>query len=162
MVGVARRGRDLVVDAGRDSEPLTVHVVTLNGEERITARAVVDASGTWTQPNPLGGDGLPALGEAAAADRIVYQVPDLTDPAVRARYAGKRIAVAGCGHSALTALVAFAELAEQHPGTQVEWLLRRGQVGDTFGGGDADQLPARGALGRAGPPGVAAEGTSAP
>jgi thioredoxin reductase len=148
VVGVARRGRDLVVDAERDSEPLTVHVETGNGQERITARAVVDASGTWTRPNPLGADGLPALGEAAAADRIVYQVPDLDDPNVRARYAGKRVAVAGSGHSALTALVTFAELAEEHPGTQVEWLLRRGQVGNTFGGGDADQLPARGALGQ--------------
>lgn len=151
VVGVARRGRDRVVDAGRDSEPLTVHVRTTStggaGEERITARAVVDASGTWATPNPLGGDGLPAAGEAAAADRIVYQVPDLTDPAVRARFAGKRVAVAGSGHSALTALVAFAELAEQVPATHVVWLLRRGQVGDAFGGGDADQLPARGALG---------------
>ena len=152
VIGVARQGRDRVVDAGRDSEPLTVHVRTTSagrvGEERITARAVVDASGTWTTPNPLGADGLWALGEAAAADRIAYQVPDLTARAVRARYAGKRVAVAGSGHSALTALVAFAELAEQVPGTRVVWLLRRGRVGDTFGGGDADQLPARGALGR--------------
>jgi cation diffusion facilitator CzcD-associated flavoprotein CzcO len=148
VLGVARRGRDLVVDAGRDTEPLTVHVHTPGGDERITARAVIDASGTWAQPNPLGGDGLPALGEWAAAGRIAYQVPDLTDPTVRARYAGKRIAVAGSGHSALTALVAFAELAEQAPGTHVVWLLRRGAIGNTFGGGDADQLPARGALGQ--------------
>ncbi|EWM19041.1 FAD-dependent oxidoreductase, partial [Kutzneria sp. 744] len=28
VVGVARRGRDRVVDAGRDAEPLTVHVET--------------------------------------------------------------------------------------------------------------------------------------
>ena len=146
--GVARRGRDRVVDAGRETEPLTVHVQTAVGEERIRARAVVDASGTWGSPNPLGADGLPAAGERAAADRIAYQVPDLTDPSVRARYAGKRVAVAGSGHSALTALVAFAELAEAAPGTHVDWLLRRGQVGDTFGGGEADQLPARGALGR--------------
>ena len=147
VAGVARRGRDLVVDEDRDREPLVVHVATETGEERITARAVVDASGTWTLPNPLGGDGLPALGERGATDRIVYRVPDLNDPAVRARYAGKRIAVAGSGHSALTALVAFAELADTAPGTHVDWLLRRGQVGDTFGGGQADQLPARGALG---------------
>ena len=146
--GVARRGRDRVVDAGRESEPLTVHVQTAGGEERLLARAVVDASGTWGSPNPLGADGLPAAGERAAADRVAYQVPDLTDPGVRARYAGKRVAVAGSGHSALTALVAFAELAETAPGTHVDWLLRRGQVGDTFGGGEADQLPARGALGR--------------
>lgn len=148
VVGVARRGRDLVVDEGRDREPLVVHVATAAGVELVTARAVLDASGTWTVPNPLGGDGLPALGEQAAADRIVYRVPDLDDPAVRARYAGRRIAVAGSGHSALTALVAFAALADTAPGTHVDWVLRRGQVGDTFGGGEADQLPARGGLGQ--------------
>jgi cation diffusion facilitator CzcD-associated flavoprotein CzcO len=156
VVGVARRGRDRVVDADRDIEPLTVHVTSAGGEERISARAVVDASGTWAQPNPLGGDGLPALGERAAADRIAYQVPDLDDPAVRARYAGKRIAVAGAGHSALTALIAFADLAERAPGTRVDWLLRRGSIGNTFGGGDADQLPARGALGQRAAEAVAA------
>ena len=59
VVGVARRGRDRLVDAGRDVEPLTVHVRTADGaEERITARAVIDASGTWRSPNPLGGDGF--------------------------------------------------------------------------------------------------------
>ena len=145
VVGVARRGRDRIVDAGREAEPLTVHVRTADGEERITARAVIDASGTWGTPNPLGGDGLPALGEQAAAEKITYRVPDLT--AERARYAGKRIAVAGSGHSALSALVALAELAEQKPGTKIVWLLRRGAVGTVFGGGEADQLPARGALG---------------
>ena len=56
VVGVARRGRDRVVDAGRDSEPLTVHVRTTSagrvGEDRIAVRAVVDASGTWATPEP--------------------------------------------------------------------------------------------------------------
>ncbi|HTF52356.1 MAG TPA: NAD(P)-binding domain-containing protein [Pseudonocardia sp.] len=148
VVGVARRGRDRVVDAGRETEPLTVHIETSDGrQERIAARALIDASGTWATPNPLGADGLPALGEAAAAERISYRVPDLNDPAVRARFAGRRIAVAGSGHSALTALVFFAELAQTEPDTHVSWLVRRGSVGDTFGGGEADQLPARGALG---------------
>ncbi|MDU0287634.1 NAD(P)-binding domain-containing protein [Saccharothrix longispora] len=141
VVGVARRGRDRVVDDGRDREPLTVHVATADGEERIAARAVVDASGTWGSPNPLGGDGLPAVGERAAAERIAYRVPDVV--AETGRYAGKRVAVAGSGHSALTALVALAGL----PGTHVTWLLRRGAVDAVFGGGEADQLPARGALG---------------
>ncbi|MEQ4206814.1 FAD-dependent oxidoreductase [Actinopolymorpha sp. B9G3] len=147
VVGVARRGRDRLVDAGRATEPLTVHVATEEGVDRITAQAVIDASGTWSTPNPLGGDGLPALGEHAAAERISYRVPDLADAAVRARYAGKRVAIAGSGHSALTALVALIGLADEHPDTQVVWLLRRGAVGNVFGGGDADQLPARGALG---------------
>ena len=148
VVGVARRGRDRVVDAGRETEPLTVHVRTADGrEKRITAQAVIDASGTWISPNPLGGDGLPAIGETTASDRIVYQVPNLTDPTVAERYAGKHVVVAGSGHSALTALVAVAGLAEQQPSTRITWLLRRGAVGAVFGGGEADQLPARGALG---------------
>ncbi|WP_035281100.1 NAD(P)-binding domain-containing protein [Actinokineospora spheciospongiae] len=148
VVGVARRGRDLVVDAGRGTEPLAVHVRTADGgEERIAARAVVDASGTWTSPNPLGGDGLPAIGEAAAADRISYRVPDLADPGVAARYAGGHVVVAGSGHSALTALVALAGVAERETATRITWLLRRGAAGAVFGGGAADQLPARGALG---------------
>jgi thioredoxin reductase len=156
VVGVARRGRDRVVDAGRDTEPLTVHVRHVDGrEERITARAVIDASGTWGSPNPLGGDGLPAMGETAA-DWISYRVPNLTDDAVRARYAGRHVVIAGSGHSALTALVAFAELAEREPTTRITWLLRRGAVGSTFGGGDADQLPARGALGQLAKASVAA------
>lgn len=148
VTGVSRAGRDRVVDSGRDEQPFTVHLVTTAGsEERITARAVIDASGTWTAPGPLGGDGLPALGEAATADRISYRVPDLKDPAVRARHSGRRTAVVGSGASAFTTLAGLADLAEDAPGTRAVWILRRGIGGDTFGGGDADELPARGALG---------------
>jgi thioredoxin reductase len=148
VTGVSRAGRDRVVDADRDQQPFTVHVTTADGaEERITARAVVDASGTWSTPSPLGGNGLPALGEKAHAAQITYRVPDLKGPAVRARYAGKRTAVVGTGASAFTALAYLADLAEEAPGTHVAWILRRGISGSTFGGGDADQLPARGALG---------------
>jgi hypothetical protein len=148
VVGVARRGRDRVVDAGRDTEPLSVHIRRADGtEDRITAQALIDASGTWATPNPLGGEGLPALGERAAADVLEYRVPHVDDPEVRARYAGKHIVIAGSGHSALTAIVALAGLEKQTPGTRISWVLRRGDVGSTFGGGEDDQLPARGALG---------------
>ncbi|MFB7115434.1 NAD(P)-binding domain-containing protein, partial [Streptomyces sp. NPDC056291] len=86
VTGVSRAGRDRIVDADRETQPFVVHVAYADGaEERIFARAVIDASGTWTTPSPAGGSGLPALGEKAAADRITYRVPDLKDPAVRAR-----------------------------------------------------------------------------
>lgn len=39
------------------------------------------------------------------------------------------------------------DLAREQPDTRISWLLRRGAIGDTFGGGQADELPARGALG---------------
>lgn len=148
VIGVARAGRDRVVDAGRDTEPLSVHIRRADGsEDRVLAGAVIDATGTWGSPNPLGGEGLPALGERAAAAHIDYRVPDLEDPRVRADYAGKHTVIAGAGHSALTAIVALSRLAAEAPGTRITWALRRGDVGSTFGGGEADQLPARGALG---------------
>ncbi|MFC9860201.1 MULTISPECIES: NAD(P)-binding domain-containing protein [unclassified Streptomyces] len=149
VTGVSRAGRDRVVDADRESQPFVLHLTTPDGEERVLARAVVDASGTWLTPGPAGAGGLPALGEKAAADRISYRVPDLHDPAVRARYAGGRTAVIGSGASAFTALAALADVAKDEPGTHSTWILRRGISGSTFGGGAADQLPARGALGLA-------------
>ncbi|WP_406165506.1 NAD(P)-binding domain-containing protein [Streptomyces canus] len=152
VTGVSRAGRDRIVDADREAQPFVVHVAHADGrEERLFARAVIDASGTWTTPSPAGADGLPALGEKAAADRITYRVPDLKDPAVRARYAGKHTAVIGSGASAFTALAYLADLAtsDDGTGTTAVWILRRGISGSTFGGGTADQLPARGALGLA-------------
>jgi hypothetical protein len=108
---------------------------------------VIDASGTWGTPNPLGGDGLPAIGEHAAATRITYRVPDLADERVASRYRGRHVAVVGSGHSALTALVALTGPSFDSS-TRVTWVLRRGRVGNVFGGGQADALAARGALGR--------------
>ncbi|GAA2637641.1 NAD(P)-binding domain-containing protein [Streptomyces vastus] len=148
VTGVARAGRDRIVDSGRDEQPFTVHIQLADGrEELLAARAVIDASGTWSTPSPMGADGLPALGEKTAAKRISYQVPDLGDPAVRARYAGKRTAVIGSGASAFTALAYLADLAKAEDGTHAVWILRRGIGANTYGGGEADELPARGALG---------------
>jgi hypothetical protein len=149
ITGVSRRGRDRLVDAGRESQPFTVHVTASNGgtangdEYRLDARAVIDASGTWRQPNPAGADGLPALGEHAAADLIRYQIPDFAEPGP---FAGAHTVVLGSGHSAATAVIELARIAQAHPGTRITWALRRVTDG-TFGGGDADQLPERGALG---------------
>ena len=68
VTGVSRAGRDRVVDADREAQPFAVHLAHTDGrEERVLARAVIDASGTWRSPNPAGAGGLPALGEHAAA-----------------------------------------------------------------------------------------------
>ena len=147
VTGIARHGRDVLVDSGRDGEPFAVDLETPQGRTRLLARAVIDASGTWTGPNPLGADGLPALGEPAHDDRISYRIPDFRDPAVRARYAGKHVAVAGTGASAQTVLIELNTLAQSEAGTRVSWLVRRARGGEAFGGGDNDQLVERGALG---------------
>ncbi|WP_030483992.1 FAD-dependent oxidoreductase [Nocardioides aequoreus] len=147
VTGVGRAGRDLLVDSGRETDPFVLHVATPTGPERLMASAVVDASGTWGHPNPLGADGYPAVGEPDHADRLHHGIPDLDDPEVAARYAGKHVAVAGKGASAQGVLVALARLARQAPTTRVSWLLRRPRLGDAFGGGDNDQLEQRGRLG---------------
>ncbi len=148
VTGVGRAGRDLLVDSGRENDPFAVHVETPTRRERLLASAVVDASGTWTRPNPLGADGYPALGEPENAERISYGIPDFTNPTVAARYAGKHVAVAGKGASAQGVLIGLAKLAERDAATRVSWLLRRHSVGDAFGGGDNDQLEQRGQLGQ--------------
>lgn len=143
VTGVARQGRDKVVDGGRKSQPFVVHTVDADrNEARLVARAVVDASGTWELPNPAGADGFPALGESAASGAISYRIPaDVSE------LAGSHIVVVGAGHSATHAVLRLSELARRSPGTRVTWLLRRGSTANVFGGGIGDELPERAALG---------------
>src|SRR5258705_298698 len=110
--------------------------------------AVIDASGTWRTANPLGGNGIPARGEADAreAGRVFDGMPDVLDRQ-RTHFAGKTVAVVGAGHSATGTLLALAELATAEPDTSIRWLLRAPNATRAFGGGDADALPARGAIG---------------
>ena len=115
VVGVARAGRDRLVAIDRDDVPFTVHVASPAGRAVMSACAVIDASGTWGTPNPLGADGYVAPGEAEHSDRIFYGIPDLGRPETAGRYAGKHVAVAGRGASAQNALIALAQLAERHP-----------------------------------------------
>lgn len=112
----------------------------------IEAAAVIDASGTWSVPNPAGADGLPALGETEAANHVATGIPDVLG-AARGRYAGRRVAVLGSGHLALNALIDLAALRDTAPATRIFWLMRKDHVESVFGGEDADALPARGALG---------------
>jgi thioredoxin reductase len=148
VVAVARHQLDKVRSPGRDRLPFQVRIRDRHGQLRdLRARAVIDASGTWTQPNPLGASGLPALGEAAAASRIVYGLPDVAGRD-RGRYAGRRTVVVGAGHSAATSLLALADLQQEAPSTEVVWAVRstipRPLVGK--GSAQADELPARGRL----------------
>lgn len=145
VTAIARQGFDKVRTAGRDSSPF---LLRLSDGSQLMASAVIDASGTWRTPNPVGGNGIPAHGEAdaVAAGRIHNGMPDVLGR-LRDRYAGKSVAVVGAGHSATGTLLTLAELAEAEPGTTVHWVLRAPDPSRAYGGGDADALPARGAIG---------------
>lgn len=150
VVGVSRKGSDKVRTAGRDALAFVLRVADADGHVRsVEARAVIDASGTWSQPNPASADGLPAPGEAEAADRIAYGIPDVLGRD-RVRYAGRTTAVVGSGHSALNALIELAQLAGEAPGTRILWITRKEHIEAAYGGEAADALPGRGALGSQG------------
>jgi thioredoxin reductase len=146
VVQVTRQGFDKVKSRGRELAPFVIRVKGPGGERDYLAQAVIDASGTWSNPNPLGANGVPALGERELGDRIAYGMPDVVGTQ-RIDYAGKRTLVVGAGHSAAGTLLALAELAESIPGTSIVWATRGDQLTRVFGGGEADGLPARGQLG---------------
>jgi thioredoxin reductase len=147
VTSVSRRGFDKVKTIGRASAPFELVVTSADGTtDRVLARAVIDASGTWFAPNPLGASGLVAEGEVEHRDHVRYGIPDVLGRE-RTRYASRRTIVVGSGHSAFNALLDLAALAEAEPGTEVVWAVRRQDVGLMFGGGQNDQLEARGALG---------------
>lgn len=144
---VARQHFDKVRASDRGSSPFVIRFRRADGVVlQQFASAVLDTSGVWTRHNPLGANGLPAIGERELAGRIDYGLPDILGRR-SASYAGQRIAVVGAGHSAANSLLALMELARAVPSTRIHWLLRGDNTSRVFGGGDADALPARGKLG---------------
>lgn len=143
MADVIRLGTR-VIGVRRPSGPSGPFVLTLRraqgGTETVACDAVIDASGTWASPNPIGADGRAAGGEDRAP--ILYGTPDVLGTE-RERFAARRVLVAGAGHSAAHVLIDLARL----PGTEITWIVRGGDPVRLWGGGENDALPARGALG---------------
>lgn len=149
VTAISREGLDKVSSRAREGTPFVVVYADRSGAiQRLRARAVIDASGNWSQPNPIGIDGLPIAGEHEYAHRIAYGIPDVAG-AKRATYAGKRTLVIGSGHSAINVALALMELQEEDPATEIYWALRHGNINRLLGGGLNDQLPERAALGLA-------------
>ena len=146
VTGITRAGTDKITTSGRSEAPFVITTEGPFGLERTLARAVIDASGTWLTPNPVGADGRPAIGERHAGDLIEVGIPDVLGRD-RRRYAKRRVAVVGSGHSAQNAVRDLATLSTRTPGTQVTWIVRRSDAGHMFGGKANDQLPERGRLG---------------
>jgi len=142
VLSVTRLGHDRMKDGRRSEVPFAVLADTPEGRRRFLARAVIDATGTWANPNPMGSEGVPAAGETEARESVHYGLPNIAG--TPERYAGKRVLVIGSGHSAINNVLSLAEL----PGTRIAWGVRRANPAQLWGGGDVDELPARGALGR--------------
>jgi thioredoxin reductase len=148
VISISRVGFDKARTKGRENAPFEIRYQNGKGAEMLRADAVIDASGTWSSPNPGGANGLSAIGEGEFATRIAYAMPDIRGSA-RGRYAGKTVAVLGAGHSAIGTLTELARLRDDAPNTEVVWLLRGTDPSKAFGGGVNDKLSARGELGTA-------------
>ena len=146
VLAVSRQAIDKMKDSGREDAAFSLHVRHADGTKQVhLAKAVLDASGTWHNPNPLGANGLTAVGELSNAARITYGIPDVQ--ANLERYANQRVMVVGGGHSAINALLDLARLKEHYPATKILWILRNTNLARVYGGGEDDDLPARGQLG---------------
>lgn len=143
LIAAGRSGVDKVGD-DREERPFMLHIKTKSGRKTILAKAVIDSTGTWNQPNPIGSGGIEAPGEEEASFFIQKNIPDILGRE-RRRYIDKKTAVIGNGHSAIHAVLALAELKKEHSATEIHWFIRGSAP--RYGGGKADALPERGALG---------------
>lgn len=149
VVAISRSGMDKTRTTGRAGAPFIIRVQHADGTgEDLQASAVIDASGTWGTPNPLGQAGLEAPGEedARAAGRITEPLPDVRDRD-RDRFAHRHVLVVGAGHSAANTLLDLGDLARAEPGTRISWAVRSADITKVYGGEGRDELAARGALG---------------
>lgn len=148
VLAVTRDGADKTRSRRRDRSAFVLRVRGADGVVgELAAKAVIDASGTWRTPNPIGAGGLPPLGSEAEGVSALLEtaMPDVLGRD-RARFAGRSVAVVGSGHSATNTLLSLATLAREEPETQLHWVIRGASAARSYGS-DADELPARGAIG---------------
>lgn len=143
--GVSRLGMDRTRSTGRADAPFVIRVA---GDEReVRARAVIDASGTFSTPNEAVASGFRPRHSEAVAAHLTHGLPDVLGRD-RARFADKHTVVVGAGHSAANTLIALARLAERAPATRVTWLIRNESPVRVYGSAD-DELDGRASLGTA-------------
>lgn len=147
VVQIGRKGLDKVKNRDREQRSFVIRAKQGNTYQRYEAKAVIDASGTWQNPNPVGSGGVSALNEDELQQHIFYGIPDVVG-AHRERFANKTIAVVGGGHSAINTLLDLNKLRADFPATKLHWILRKDSINEVYGGGDNDGLRARGALGK--------------
>lgn len=145
VIGVSREGMDRTRTANRETAPFVLRLRTGDTVTETTARAVIDASGTYRSPNSLASNGLDPLGLDEVADLVHPALPDVLGRD-RARFAGHHTTVVGAGHSAANTLLALAALAEQEPDTRITWAIRSASAVRMTTSAD-DELTARASLG---------------
>jgi len=146
VLSIGRKDTDKMKTANREKMPFMIYTEKEGVLQIYEARAVLDASGTWGNPNPANSNGIWLKEEQSLKKHIFYGIPDILGKEQK-RYANKRVAVVGSGHSAINALLELAKLRESNPKTNIVWIMRKQRAEEAYGGEEKDALEARGALG---------------
>lgn len=145
VLSISKKGLDKMKSANRENVPFILYVDQNCITERIEAKAVIDATGTWGQPNPINADGVWIKEELSLQSHIYYGIPDINGKD-REQYLGKRVAVIGGGHSAINTILELSQLNESNS-NEIVWILRKNKIEEAYGGEENDALQARGELG---------------
>ncbi|MFJ6265777.1 NAD(P)-binding domain-containing protein [Lysinibacillus xylanilyticus] len=145
VVGISRQFNDKMKSKNRVNQSFKIYVEKGDDISIIEAKAVIDATGTWGNPNPANSTGVWLQTEKALAEHIEYGIPDIKVNS--SRYTNKKIAVIGGGHSAINTLLSLVELQKENPSTKLVWIMRKNSLDEVYGGKEKDALEARGALG---------------
>ena len=146
VLSVGRKNRDKMKTASRETLPFVIRVLEGYDVNNYEVRAVIDATGTWNSPNPVGSGGVYAVGEIENAGNIFYGIPDILGK-YSDRYKNKRVLVVGSGHSSINAILELDKLKDKYPDTEINWVMRKEKISDVYGGQEDDALQARGELG---------------
>ncbi len=146
VLSIGRKGLDKMKTWGRENKPFSIKVQENENINYYEAKAVIDATGTWNQPNPIGSGGVFAEGEQELNEHIFYGIPNVKAEHLE-RYKNKNVVVVGGGHSAINALLDLGDIQKEYPETQLNWVLRKDNMNKVYGGKQEDALEARGALG---------------
>jgi thioredoxin reductase len=146
VLSISKKDTDKMKTANRENVPFIIYTEKDGVYKTFEARAVLDSSGTWGNPNSSNSSGIWLKEEKSLKEKIFYGIPDILGNK-KDRYANKRVAVVGGGHSAVNALLDLAKLKESFLEMDILWIMRRQRVEDAYGGEEKDALAARGALG---------------
>jgi hypothetical protein len=122
VVAIARRGLNRTDYAGHPLRAERPFRILCDNDEVFEADVVLDASGGFVVPRPMGYGGLPARGESRLTRRPIRTLGELAARAGELR--GKRVLVIGDGNSAANAIGFLADLADDDPATRVIWAIR--------------------------------------
>jgi len=146
VFSISRKGLDKVKTLNRDKTVFEIRVDRKGNIEIEYADVVLDATGTWNQPNPIGSGGLPAIGELKHWNKITRGIPEIKGKDKK-KYTGKNVLVVGGGHSAINSLLDLADIQIDDSKMNLHWILRKKEMNKVYGGQEKDGFEARGSLG---------------